>query len=309
VKKICVEHDEEISNGFKYGDVRLPSYFFPIHSKIKDHTMADTTSFSESKKIRRSSTSSTSTTSSSSSEDTSSRNVKDPEKLNRTISRQPTRTLQRAQSALSTIRSRKPIGPFSHPLTYIPTGPDVVVEFDGPDDPYNPLNWAFRKKVITTVLYGFTTMGSTWASSVFSPAIKQVSSDFHVGTEVSTLGLSLLLFGFGLGPLLWAPLSEVYGRKPAVLIPYFLAAVLSFATATAKDIQTVLITRFFAGLFGSAPVTNTGGVLGDIWSAEMRGVAIVGYALAVVGGPVLGPIVGGAIVQSYLRWRWTEYVS
>jgi MFS family permease len=133
----------------------------------------------------------------------------------------------------------------------------VLVTFDGPDDPYNPINWPFKKKVITTVLYGFTTMGSTWASSVFSPAISQVASDFHVGTEVSSLGISLLLFGFGLGPLIWAPLSEVYGRKPAVLAPYFLAAVFSFATATAKDIQTVLITRFFAGLFGSAPVTNT----------------------------------------------------
>ncbi|KAK3044167.1 hypothetical protein LTS18_002008, partial [Coniosporium uncinatum] len=40
-----------------------------------------------------------------------------------------------------------------------------------------------------------------------------------------------------------------------------------------------------------------------------RGIAIVGYAMAVVGGPTLGPIVGGAIVQSYLRWRWTEYVT
>lgn len=67
--------------------------------------------------------------------------------------------------------------------------------------------------------------------------------------------------------------------------------------------------RFFTGLFGSAPVTNTGGVLGDIWSAEQRGLAIVGYAMAVVGGPTIGPIVGGAIVQSYLGWRWTQYVS
>jgi len=49
-------------------------------------------------------------------------------------------------------------------------------------------------------------------------------------------------------------------------VPYFIAACFSFGTATAKDIQTVLITRFFAGLFGSAPVTNTGGVLGDIQS-------------------------------------------
>jgi MFS family permease len=93
-----------------------------------------------------------------------------------------------------------------------------------------------------------------------------------------------------------------------VLTPYFVAAVFSFGTATAKDIQTILITRFFAGFFGSAPVTNTGGVLSDLWSPEQRGAAIVGYAMAVVGGPILGPIVGGAIVQSYLGWRWTEYV-
>jgi MFS family permease len=70
-----------------------------------------------------------------------------------------------------------------------------------------------------------------------------------------------------------------------------------------------MITRFFTGFFGSAPVTNTGGVLSDIWSPEERGAAIVGYAMAVVGGPVIGPIAGGAIVQSNLGWRWTEYVS
>jgi MFS family permease len=142
----------------------------------------------------------------------------------------------------------------------------------------------------------------------YSPAIGQISVDFHVGNEVALLGLSLLLAGFGLGPLIWAPLSEVYGRRPAVMIPYFIAGVFSIGTATAKDIQTVMITRFFAGFFGSAPVTNTGGVLGDIWNPKHRGIALVGYAFAVVGGPTLGPIAGGAIVQSYLRWRWTEYV-
>ena len=90
--------------------------------------------------------------------------------------------------------------------------------------------------------------------------------------------------------------------------PYFVAAVFSFATGAAKDIQTVLITRFFAGFFGSAPVANTGGVLGDIWAPEQRGVAVSGYAIAVVGGPTIGPLVGGAISSSYLRWRWTEYL-
>ena len=231
----------------------------------------------------------------------------DLEKAETTASRPA--NLSRVQSTLSTVRSRRPVPPFAHALTHTKTGPDVIVDFDGPDDPYHPLNWPAKKKVVTTVLYGLTTMGATWASSVYSPAVTQIAQKFDVGTEVSLLGLTLLLFGFGVGPLVWAPLSEVYGRKAAVLTPYFIAAVFSFGTATAKDIQTVLITRFFAGVFGSAPITNTGGVLADIWAPEQRGAAIVGYAMAVVGGPVLGPIVGGAVVQSSLGWRWTQYLT
>lgn len=168
--------------------------------------------------------------------------------------------LERANSTLSTIRSRRPIPPFSHPLTHEKTKPDVIVGFDGEDDPYRPLNWPFKKKVWTTVstttvimslramlmnqaLYGFTTMGATFASSVYSPALAQVSAEYKVGTEVSTLGVSLLLFGFGLGPIIFAPLSEVYGRKKAVLIPYFLAAIFSFATGASKDIAAICVTR------------------------------------------------------------------
>jgi len=68
---------------------------------------------------------------------------------------------QRAQNVVSRIRSREPgqTAKFTHPLSHTKTSPDVVVDFDGPDDPYRPLNWGFRKKAFTTVLYGLTTMG------------------------------------------------------------------------------------------------------------------------------------------------------
>ncbi|KAF5874273.1 putative mfs multidrug protein [Botrytis fragariae] len=198
---------------------------------------------------------------------------------------------------------------FTHPNSHLKTTDADVVDFDGADDPYQPLNWPFRKKLITTFVYGLFTMTSTWASSVYSPAIDQVATEFRVAPEVSLLGVSFLLLGFGFGPLLWAPLSEIYGRKAAVLTPVFISACFSFGSATAKDIQTLLLTRFFAGIFGAAPVTNTGGVLSDIWAPQSRGTAIVGYAFAVVGGPTIGPIVGGAITSSYLGWRWTEYIT
>lgn len=74
--------------------------------------------------------------------------------------------------------------------------------------------------------------------------------------------------------------------------------VMSFGTACAKDIQTVLITRFFTGFFGAAPITCTGGVYVDIWPASQRGNAIVGYTVAVCGAPV-----GRLTLNKSLKWR------
>lgn len=198
-----------------------------------------------------------------------------------------TRTVTRSQTIISRIRSR-PVPNFTHPLARVQTTKDVIVDFDGPDDPYRPLNWPTHKKVVTTMLYGLVTMTATWASSSYSAGTKQIAAAFDVSEEVSTLGTTLFLFGFGVGPLLWAPLSEVYGRRIAVLTPMFIAVCFSFGSATAKDFQTLMLTRFFGAFFASAPVTNTGGVLGDLYTPNWRGIAIAGYAMAVVGGPVLG---------------------
>ncbi|KAI1033844.1 hypothetical protein LB503_010992 [Fusarium chuoi] len=220
-----------------------------------------------------------------------------------------TRTVSRRESVMSRIRSR-PIPVFTHPLAHVKTTEDQLVDFDGPDDPYRPMNWPNKKKILTTMLYGLVTMSATWASSSYSSGTAQVARHFHVGTQTATLGTTLFLVGFGIGPLLWAPLSEVYGRRQAVLIPMFIAICFSFGSAVAKDFQTLMITRFFCAFFASAPVTNTGGVLGDLFLPSERGIAMAGYAMAVVGGPVLGPIVSAAVVQDpSLGWRWTEYLT
>ncbi|KAH9903957.1 polyamine transporter 1 [Xylariomycetidae sp. FL2044] len=220
------------------------------------------------------------------------------------------RTLSRRDTAVSRIRSRPAAGPFTHPLARERTGEDVIVDFDGPDDPYRPVNWPMHKKVSTTLLYGLVTMTATWASSSYSAGTAQIAAEFRVGEQVATLGTTLFLLGFGLGPLLWAPLSEVYGRRLAVLTPMFVAICFSFASAVSRDLPSLMITRFWGAFFASAPVTNTGGVLGDLFSPAHRGIAMAGYAMAVVGGPTVGPIVSAAVtVQPHLGWRWTEYLT
>ncbi|KAI1450571.1 polyamine transporter 1 [Annulohypoxylon stygium] len=220
------------------------------------------------------------------------------------------RTNSRRDNVLSRVRSRPKVPPFTHPLAKVKTGQEYLVDFDGPDDPYRPVNWPWQKKVTTTLLYGLVTMAATWASSSYSAGTAQVAEYFHVGKQVATLGTTLFLVGFGIGPLLWAPLSEVYGRRVAVLTPMFISICFSFGAATAKDLQTLMLMRFWGAFFASAPVTNTGGVLGDLYTPAYRGIAMAGYAMAVVGGPTVGPIVSAAVVeQPYLGWRWTEYTT
>ncbi|KAK1833997.1 fluconazole resistance [Podospora conica] len=221
----------------------------------------------------------------------------------RTVSRSPTTLLAR-------LRRRPAIPAFAHPLSHIPTSTSSLVDFDGPDDPYQPRNWPLGKKILTTLLYGLLAMSATWASSSYSAGTVQVAEHFGVDRQVAVLGTSLFLAGFGIGPLMWAPLSEVYGRRLAVFGPMFVGMCFSFGSATARDFQTLMLTRFFGGLFLSAPVTNTGGVLGDLFGPKERGVALAGYAMSVVGGPVLGPIASAALVaHPTLGWRWTEYLT
>lgn len=84
----------------------------------------------------------------------------------------------------------------------------------------------------------------------------------------------------------------------------FCLGLFSIGTATSRSAASVIITRFFGGVFGSAPVSNVSAALGDIWEAGPRGTAVTFYAIMVVGGPTLGPVIGSALlVNPSLGWR------
>lgn len=81
-----------------------------------------------------------------------------------------------------------------------PKNPNLI-EWDGPNDPENPMNWPNSKKWVTTIAMGMMTFCVTFASSVFSNATMDVAKLYNVSTEVATLGTSLFVLGFAVGPL------------------------------------------------------------------------------------------------------------
>lgn len=85
-------------------------------------------------------------------------------------------------------------------------------------------------------------------------------------------------------------------------------ALWSVGTGVSRNAASIFVTRFFSGVFGSSPVSNVNAALGDCFSREARGTPVSLYAIAVVGGPVLGPVIGAGITVN-LGWRWTQYIA
>ncbi|KAJ5804459.1 uncharacterized protein N7518_000762 [Penicillium psychrosexuale] len=195
-----------------------------------------------------------------------------------------------------------------HPPS-LPDPEQYVVEFNDADDPMHPQNWSLASKIGISVTLAYTTFVSSFASAIFSSTVGHVSAHFHISTEVAVLGVTLYVLGFASGPTVWAPASELIGRRWPICVGMFGYSIFSIAAATSKDVQTLMISRFFAGFFSASPIAIVPAVYADIWNNQTRGVAIAMFAMAVFVGPFASPFTGGFITMSYLGWRWTMYIS
>lgn len=182
------------------------------------------------------------------------------------------------------------------------------VTYDGPDDPTHPFNWSQKKKVWLCVWLCLDCISIAMGSSIFANAVEQICEIYHVIPVVAILGITLYVLGFAASPVVYAPLSELYGRRGVLVISSFGFAIFHFAVATAKDLQTIMICRFFAGFIGAAPMAVVPAAFTDMFDTNYRGKVMALFALGVFVGPIIGPVMGSYIVQ-HTTWRWLEYVT
>jgi len=183
------------------------------------------------------------------------------------------------------------------------------VTWDGPDDPANPKNMSWGKRWLIVATTGLMTFTVSFASSVFSTTTFKTAAEFDVSSEVMLLGLSLYVVGFAVGPMIWGPMSEAFGRTRPMFLGMLGFCILQIPVAVATNLETIFICRFLAACFGVAPLAILGGMFVDFMDSVERGVATAVFAGAVFAGPAAGPIMGSFITQSYLGWRWTAWIT
>ena len=172
----------------------------------------------------------------------------------------------------------------------------------------HPYSWPFKKKFLTVVILCLDCMGVTMGSSNFASCVPQVMEEYGVIQVVAVLGITLYVLGFALGPIVYGPLSELYGRRNLLIISSFGFTLFQFAVATNENLQTILICRFFAGCVGAAPLAVIPAAMSDMFDNYSRGKVVSIFSLTVFLGPILTPVYTSYIVQ-HTTWRWVEYIS
>ncbi|GAA5870316.1 hypothetical protein JCM3774_004639 [Rhodotorula dairenensis] len=172
----------------------------------------------------------------------------------------------------------------------------------------HPHTWSVPYRWFLTAFAGLLVLNATFASSAPANLIPSIITHFNVSQEVGILLISVFVAGYCIGPLLWGPLSERYGRRLIFLFvwPFYLG--FQVGCALSPNIGALIVFRFLGGCFAAAPLTNSGGIIADLWGPDRRGDAMAIFSLMPFAGPALAPIVSGFMEVTGTDWRWVFWV-
>ncbi|TVY47122.1 MFS transporter [Lachnellula occidentalis] len=175
------------------------------------------------------------------------------------------------------------------------------------EDRSHPRDWPKWKKLSNIAVIASMSILSPLASSIFTPGMDRIAKSFHATTSAVIACQTGFVIMLGIGPLLLAPLSETFGRKPLYLICFTIFALLQIPTALAPNLPFLITVRTLAGFFGSIGIANGGGTISDMYGPTERAGIFGWYLLGPLLGPTIGPLLGGVIMEN-LEWPWLFWI-
>lgn len=171
----------------------------------------------------------------------------------------------------------------------------------------NPLSWSpWRKWPLSIIVIMMSaTMG--YYSGVHAASIQAVAKYYGTSEFASTSAVSFFLLGFALGPLLFAPLSEMLGRNPIIRVTFGLFVISNIGCALAPNIQTLLFFRFLGGILGAPTGTNCSTALWHLL-AKSCSHKHCGLAHRHVGTPSAGSSVSLVHRRKFLGLRYRAHL-
>ncbi|KAJ9091422.1 hypothetical protein QFC19_009132 [Naganishia cerealis] len=209
-------------------------------------------------------------------------------------------TVESDRSETATIVERDIDAPLPPTQKYYKQRPEIEEGAEG---------WAGEEKSEPESVDWYDEQDQENPHSIYTASIPGLMEAYNSSLVVATLGLSLFVAFYGLGPSVLVPLQELpsLGRNPVYLISLALFALFTMSSAVAQNMATVLVTRALAGFFGSPALATGGATLADMWPQKNLAYVIGLWSMGAVLGPVAAPTIGGFSAMN-LGWRWPLWI-
>ncbi|KAL4862111.1 hypothetical protein BDV12DRAFT_190646 [Aspergillus spectabilis] len=174
----------------------------------------------------------------------------------------------------------------------------------------HPINWSTPKKILHTTIPCLFAFLITFGTSVSGPALPALMAEFEIGQTTALLSITLYTEGLAVGPLLFAPLSEIYGRRWVYIGASTCLLTFGAGAGAAQTFTTFLVCRFLSGCLGSVGIAIGGGTLADLWPVgKKRGAALLFFLLVSFLAPCVAPVAASYTLAAHNRnWRWTQWL-
>lgn len=165
-------------------------------------------------------------------------------------------------------------------------GDIYVVDWNGLHDPQHPYNISSWRRWTLIWLVSAITFMAGLNSSMFAPAVPELMKHFGSTNQVmNSFVVTIFLLGMAVGPLGFAPLSELYGRASIQHIGTLGFLAFTVGCTVSDNLVTLTICRFFQGVYASVPLSQGGGIISDMVPQHKRGFAMALFTT----GTLLGP--------------------
>ena len=145
-------------------------------------------------------------------------------------------------------------------------------------------------------------------TTIANVALPHIAGNLAVTVDDSTWILTSYLVANAIVLPLNGFMSAVFGRKRYFMFCISLFTVSSLLVGLAPSFDALLVFRILQGLGGGGLQPGAQAIMRDIFPNRQIGMAMALYGVVVVVGPVIGPLLGGWITDSY-SWRWCFLIN